>query len=378
MIELTFRRDLGPLQLQVQVQLPSQGITAIFGRSGSGKTSLINAVAGLLRPDAGRIRVGERVFFDAARRIDLPMEQRGIGYVFQDARLFPHLSVEGNLRYGLKRWRGAPRIGFDAVVEVLGIGHLLQRRPHALSGGERQRVALGRALLRQPQLLLMDEPLAALDAPRKAEVLPYIEQLCEEFALPALYVSHSVDEITRLADHLVIVSEGRTVTHGPLAEVMSNPEHAPLIGRFEAGVVLDCQVARHDPHYQLSTLRFADGELRVPLVDLPEGTPVRARLRARDVGVALSPPTDVSLTNRLQGTVLALTPRDGPYMDVAIGLGSTQVRALITRESCDRLKLAVGQTVWAMVKSVALDSRSVGFARRPRAQAPAPEDAPSG
>lgn len=366
MIELDFRRRLGPLQLQARVSLPSRGITAIFGRSGSGKTSLINAVAGLLRPDAGHIRVEDRVFFDASTGVDLPMEQRGIGYVFQDARLFPHLSVAGNLRYGLKRCRREAAIGFDAVVEVLGIAHLLQRRPHVLSGGERQRVALGRALLRQPTLLLMDEPLAALDAPRKAEVLPYIERLCREFHLPALYVSHSVDEITRLAQHLVIVSEGRTVACGELTEVMSAPEYAPLIGRYEAGVVIDCRVARHDPHYQLSTLAFADGELRVPLVDLPEGTPVRARLRARDVAVSLSPPTDVSLTNRLRGVIVSLTHSEGPYVDVAIDLGSTQVRALVTRESCDRLRLAVGQTAWAMVKSVALDSRSVGFARKPR------------
>ncbi|MCM5679438.1 molybdenum ABC transporter ATP-binding protein [Schlegelella sp. S2-27] len=366
MIELDFRRRLGPLLLQVQVSVPSQGITAVFGRSGSGKTSLINAVAGLLRPDEGRIRVEQRVFFDAAARVDIPMEQRGIGYVFQDARLFPHLSVAGNLRYGLKRSGRTAAIGFDAVVEVLGIAPLLHRRPHALSGGERQRVALGRALLRQPTLLLMDEPLAALDAPRKTEVLPYIERLCHEFHLPALYVSHSVDEITRLAQHLVIVSEGRTVACGELTEVMSEPEHAPLIGRFEAGVVIDCRVARHDVHYQLSTLAFADGELRVPLVDLPEGTSVRARLRARDVALSLSTPTDLSLSNRLHGAVVSMTPREGPYVDVAIGLGSTVVRALVTRESCDRLGLAVGQPAWAMVKSVALDSRSVGFARRPR------------
>ena len=366
MIELDFTRQLGRLTLQVQVQVPSQGITAVFGRSGSGKTSLINAIAGLLRPDAGSIRVADRVFFDAARRIDVPMEQRGIGYVFQDARLFPHLSVAGNLRYGLKRCARTPAIAFNAVVEVLGIGHLLQRRPHALSGGERQRVALGRALLRQPALLLMDEPLAALDAPRKAEVLPYIERLCHEFHLPALYVSHSVDEITRLAQHLVIVSEGRTVACGELTEVMSNPEHAPLIGRFEAGVVIECRVARHDEHYQLTTLAFPDGELRVPLVDLPEGAPVRARLRARDVAISLSAPTDVSLTNRLAGRIESLTAREGPYVDVAIALGSTTVRALVTRESCDRLGLRAGLPAWAMVKSVALDSRSVGFARRPR------------
>lgn len=377
MIELRFGTPLGALDLDVDVTLPSRGVSAIFGRSGAGKSSLINAVAGIVRPSRGRIAVGDRVFFDADAGIDLPIEARGVGYVFQDARLFPHLSVAGNLRYGLKRARGPRPVDWDSVIDVLGLAHLLDRRPHHLSGGEKQRIALGRALLSQPGLLLMDEPLASLDAPRKAEVLPYIERLAQEFALPVLYVSHSIEEVTRLADHLVIVSEGRTVASGELADIMSRPEHSPLIGRYEAGSVLDCTVLQHNDDYALTTLRFTDGQLRVPRIDLDPGCAVRVRIRARDVALALSRPMDVSIVNKLPGRVIGITPREGPYADVAVDLGSSSLRALVTRESCDRLGLQPGTAVWVMVKSVALDSRSVGFNRRPRpdaAQAPPAAD----
>jgi len=366
MIELAIYKRLGAFELQAAFTVPAHGVTALFGRSGAGKTSVINAIAGLLRPDRGRIAVAGRTYFDQASGTDVPIEQRGVGYVFQDARLFPHLTVDGNLRYGLRRTRRPLAIPFDAVVDVLGLETLLARQPHHLSGGERQRVALGRALLAQPGILLLDEPLASLDAPRKAEVLPYIERLVEEFKLPALFVSHAIDEITRLADYLVLMSDGRCAACGPLAEVMSNPEYAPLIGRFEAGAVLDCVVDSHDAAFHLTTLRFADGTIRVPLLDLAHGTAVRARLRARDVAVALTLPDDISITNRLHGVVQSITVREQTYVDVAIALGHTSVRALITRESAARLRLAPGVTVWALVKSVALDSRAVGFVRRDR------------
>lgn len=367
MIDIQLRKQLGDFALDLAFALPSAGVTALFGRSGAGKTSLVNAIAGLLRPDRGHIRVDGQTFFDSSANINLPIEARGIGYVFQDARLFPHLTVRGNLNYGRRRTRRPVITPFDAAVELLGLAPLLARMPHHLSGGERQRVALGRALLAQPRLLLLDEPLAALDAPRKAEVLPYIEALVTEFRVPALFVSHAIDEITRLADRVVILSEGRCAAAGPLAEVMSNPAHAPLIGRFQAGAVLDCVVDSHDTEYHLSTLRFADGILRVPLLDLPPGSAVRARLRARDVAIALAVPTDISITNRLAGVVENLTVREMTYVDVGILLGSTRLRALVTRESVARLGLAPGTRVWALVKSVALDSRTVGFARRDRA-----------
>ncbi|MSR14072.1 MAG: molybdenum ABC transporter ATP-binding protein [Gammaproteobacteria bacterium] len=367
MIDIAIKKSIAGFELQAEFTVPATGVTAIFGRSGAGKTSLVNSIAGLVRPDAGHIRIDDRVFFDHEAGINLPIEARGVGYVFQDSRLFPHLSVRGNLTYGRRRTRRPLRITDDAVIEVLGLAALLARKPHHLSGGERQRVALGRALLAQPRLLLLDEPLASLDAPRKAEVLPYIERLVEEFKLPALYVSHAIDELTRLADHVVIINDGLTVACGSLTEIMSKPEYAPLIGRFEAGAVLECTVHAHDPSFQMTNLAFADGYLQVPLIDLPPGTPIRARLRARDVAISLSNPNELSITNRLFGTVQSMTVREATYVDVAIALGHTTVRALITRESASRLKLAAGVKVWALIKAVALDSRAVGFNRRIRA-----------
>ena len=361
--EIAFTKQLGDaahaFHLDVRFALPSRGITALFGKSGAGKTSIINAVAGLVVPDAGRIVIGDEVFFDAALGIAMPIEQRGVGYVFQDARLFPHRSVEGNLRYGQRRARSGRSIAFDAVVAVLGLGKLLPRRPHHLSGGEKQRVALGRALLAQPRVLLMDEPLAALDAPRKAEVLPYIERLRDDFSIPILYVTHALDEVTRLADHLVVVADGRTAASGDVLSVMSAPEHAPLFGRAETGTLLDCRVAAHDTHYVLTTLTFDGGTLRVPQVSAAIGAHVRVRIRARDVSLALTPHADVSLSNRVEGRIAAIVQRLGPYVEVVIDLGPNALRALITRESCDRLGLVVGKTVWAMIKSVALDHRNV-------------------
>ena len=370
MIDVSIRRRLGSFAVDASFTAPTRGVTALFGRSGAGKTTIINLMAGILVPDAGHIRVDGEVFFDSTTRVSLPAERRHVGFVFQDSRLFPHLTVEGNLRYGLARTVPADRrITFDTVVDVLGVGDLLARRPVTLSGGERQRVALGRALLAQPRLLLMDEPLASLDAPRKAEILPYIERLRDEFGLPMIYVSHSLDEVIRLADHLLVVSDGSIAASGPLTEVVTRLDLQPLLGRFEAGAVVDCTVVAHDHTYLLTTLGFADGQLRVPLVDRPVGAKVRARLRARDVAIALTDPPGLSITNRLSGTISALAVRDGVFVDVAIDLGSTTIRALVSRESHDRLGLAVGRDVLALIKTVALDSRSVGFMRRRR-----PED----
>jgi len=368
MIAVTVRKQLGTFSLDAVFTAPARGITALFGRSGVGKTTIINLVAGILAPDAGRITLDDHVFYDADARIALPPERRRIGFVFQDSRLFPHLSVEANLRYGLRRARAADSpIGFDAVVDVLGVSHLLPRQPQTLSGGERQRVALGRALLAQPRLLLMDEPLASLDAPRKAEILSYIERLRDEFRLPMIYVSHSLDEVTRLADHLLVVSDGRIAASGPLADVVSRLDLQPLLGRFEAGAVIDCTVAAHDDHYLLTTLHFDSGQLRVPLVDRPVGASVRVRLRARDISIALAEPRDLSISNRLAGTITAFAVRDGVFVDVTISVGATTIRALVSRESQDRLALTVGQRVWALIKTVALDNRSLGLLRPPRA-----------
>lgn len=338
------------------------GVTALFGRSGAGKTTIIQAVAGVVRPDAGRIVVEDEVFFDSARGIDLAIEARRTGYVFQDARLFPHMSVEKNLRYGERRSRAAAKaIGFEAVVELLGIKHLLARKPHTLSGGERQRVAIGRALLAQPRLLLMDEPLASLDEARKNEILPYLERLRDEMRLPILYVSHSIDEVLRLSDRVVALRDGRQIAAGPVAEVMSLPEILPVVGRFDLGTLLECVVSRHDASYALSTLAFPGGELRVPLVEVPVGATVRARVRSRDVAIALTKPEDVSVSNLLPASIAVIREQEGPYADVELKLGPGHLSAMVTRESVERLGLRPGMAVWAMIKTVAVDSRSPDF-----------------
>jgi molybdate transport system ATP-binding protein len=366
MIDVRFRKQLPNILLDFEFSAPAQGLTALFGRSGSGKTSIVQAIAGGMRPDSGRIVIDGQVFFDSASGIDKPVHLRRVGYVFQDSRLFPHLTVRNNLAYGLKRAGAEQKFTFDAVVDLLGIGHLLDRRPHKLSGGERQRVTIGRALLAQPALLLMDEPLSSLDPPRKSELLAYIEGVRDELALPILYISHAFNEVVRLAEHLVLIDGGKVVRSGALMDVASEADVAPLIGRFEAGSVIECTVTKHDDDVALSTLGFAGGQLRVPRVDLDPGVRVRVRIRSRDVALSLSRPMDMSITNQLPGKLLSLTPRDGPYVDAAVDIGGVTLRALITRESAARLGLEPGIQVWALVKTVAFDSRSVGFMRRAR------------
>ncbi|MEP9352012.1 molybdenum ABC transporter ATP-binding protein [Xanthobacter sp. KR7-65] len=359
-IDVSLARSTG-FRLEARFDAPGSGVTALFGRSGSGKTTIIQLVAGSIRPDAGRIAVDGETFFDSARGIDIGMEKRGCGYVFQDARLFPHMSVENNLRYGERRARRARTIGFDAVVQMLGIAHLLKRRPHTLSGGEKQRVAIGRALLSQPRLLLMDEPLASLDEMRKGEILPYLERLRDELALPILYVSHSVEEVLRLSDAVAAVADGKVIACGGLSDVLSRPELLPVLGRFDLGTILDCVVTAHDPELGLSTVAFADGELRVPLVGRPIGAAARVRIRSRDVSLSLSRPIDVSVTNRIGGTISSIRRAEGPFSDVELALPHGRLHALVTQESVIRLGLEPGMQVWAMIKAVTVDSRPAGF-----------------
>ena len=366
MIEVAAQKRMGEFTLDVDFAAPGTGITALFGRSGSGKTSIIRAIAGGLKPDQGRIAFADRIFFDSNLGINLPVHERRIGYVFQDSRLFPHLSVRRNLAYGMNRARGERIIRLDPVVELLGLGHLLGRRTHNLSGGERQRVAIGRALLAQPSLLLMDEPLSSLDPPRKAELMHYIEMLRDEFEIPIVYISHAFNEVVRLANHLLVIDAGRVVRSGGLLELASDPQLSPLIGRFEAGSVIECTVLRHDNDVALSTLAFAGGQLRVPGVELPVGERLRVRIRARDVALSLSRPMDVSITNRLPGKIVMITRQEGPYSEVTIDVGGAVLRSLITRESASRLGLEPGIPVWALVKTVSFDSRSVGSMRRAR------------
>ena len=338
-------------------------IVALFGRSGSGKTTLVNAIAGTVRPERGRIVVGNRVLFDSEAGVDRPPEHRRVGYVFQDALLFPHMSVRANLAYGESLTPRAERvIEHERVLALLGLGSLLERRPQNLSGGERQRVAIGRALLASPRVLLLDEPLASLDGARKAEILAYIEILRDELRLPMVYVSHALEEVTRLADRVVVVSDGHVAAEGPGAQVLSRPELAPLTGRFEGGTVIEARVAAHDPRYELTTLAFAGGELVVPNLDALPGERVRVRIRARDVSLALERPHGVSIQNVLPATVRSIGGEFGAIVDVSLDAGGVPLRARVTRKAAADLGLAAGLQVYALVKAVSIDRHSAGFA----------------
>ncbi len=328
------------------------GLTALFGRSGSGKTSLVDIVGGLIKPDRGRVAVDGQVLVDTERGIFVPKHRRRIGYVFQDSRLFPHLSVRRNLLYG--RWFTDGGSGATAdlgsVVNLLGIGHLLERRPASLSGGEKQRVAIGRALLAHPLLLLMDEPLASLDEARRAEILPYVERLRDEAGVPILYVSHSVAEVARLATTVVILSDGRVTAVGPVADIL------PLADSGDGGAVLDATVTHHDETFHLSTLASMAGELQVPRLSAAVGMQVRAYIRARDVMLSLRPPEEISALNVLAGTVADIAPAaNGAQAEVRLDCNGAILMARLTTKSVQRLALAPGKPVYAVIKSVSFE-----------------------
>jgi len=352
MLELSVRRRQGAFHLDVELAA-GPGITALFGPSGSGKTSVVNLVAGLARPDCGRIAVDGRVLFDSKAGIDVPPEKRRLGYVFQDGRLFPHLSVRANLAFGWNRVPAAERsVDFAAVVEVLGIGHLLGRRPAGLSGGEKQRVAIGRALLASPRILLMDEPLAALDSARKAEVLPFIADLARRFAIPILYVSHAMDEVLRLADTLVLMENGRAAAVGSTEDLLSRTDLRHLTGHGEAGAVVRATVSHHDDAYGITALTFPGGSFLVGRLDLPAGASVRLRIRARDVALAIEPPGRVSVRNILAGRVVAVTPAAGHAVDVTLDCGGAVIWSQITALAQAQLRLAPGMRAYALLKAV--------------------------
>jgi molybdate transport system ATP-binding protein len=338
-------------------------IVALFGRSGAGKSTVVNAIAGIARPERGRIVVGGRALFDSTAGIDLPPEKRRVGYVFQDALLFPHLSVRANLAYGERLTPRAERyVEAGRVIELLDLRRLLERRPASLSGGERQRAAIGRALLASPRILLMDEPLASLDASRKAEILAYIELLRDEIRLPIIYVSHSLEEVTRLADHVVVLAEGRVAAQGGVAATLGKTGVGVIGGRFEAGAVVDARVSKVDERYGLTTLAFDGGELYVPNLDALPGEPVRARVRARDVSLSLARPEGITIQNILDATVRGVSTEYGAIVDVTLAVGGATLVARVTRKAVDELALAPGMRVHALVKAVAIDRRSVGFA----------------
>lgn len=357
MLEVALRhRFSAAFALDAVFTAAPRGVTALFGPSGCGKSSILNAIAGLLTPQSGQVSLDGTALLDTARRIAIPAERRRCGLVFQEARLFPHLSVAGNLRYGQRRApREAPGAGFEEVVELLGIAPLLGRRPAGLSGGERQRVALGRALLMRPRLLLMDEPLAALDAPRRAEILPFLARLRTEVLLPILYVTHALEEVDALADQLVLLDAGRVLASGGLEELTARTD-LPLAARRDAGVLITARVADHDAARGLTRLGFAGGHLLVPLQATPIGTALRLRLRARDVAVALTPPQGVSIQNILPARITAIRPTTSPNeVFLHLDIGGTPLLARVTRDAVERLGLAHDMAVFALVKSVAFD-----------------------
>ncbi len=352
LIEARFHLDWPGFTLDVDLRLPDRGVTALFGHSGSGKTSLLRCVAGLERPSCGRLVFRGQIWQDEQHW--LPTHQRPIGYVFQEASLFPHLSVLGNLQYGQRRSSTAGRIGLEQAIELLGIGPLLQRRPDSLSGGERQRVGIARALAVGPEILLMDEPLAALDLKRKQEILPYLERLRDELAIPILYVSHAPDEVARLADYLVAMESGRVVAAGPLVSTLARLDLPIRLGE-DAGVVLDATVGAIEPEWQLARVDFPGGSLWSRNHDLPPGRHVRVRVLARDVSLSLSDPGLSSIQNCLSGVVEEIGPDEHPGLQlVRVRVGESRIIARITRRSAAQLQLAVGLPLHVQVKSVAL------------------------
>lgn len=357
MIFIDVQKELGEFSLTVNVEVLHTGITALFGRSGSGKTTLVNMVAGLTHPDRGRIIVGDDTVFDSYKGINISPEKRRIGYVFQEDRLFPHMSVVANLHYGANS--KSQNIDFSKIVKTLGIHHLLNRRPSTLSGGEKQRVAIGRALLARPRLLLMDEPLASLDASRKDEILPFIEELSVKIDLPIIYVSHGMDEVIRLAKTLVIMSNGKVAATGPVEELTSRLDLRPMTGRFEAGSVINVHVAEQDSKSGLTKLKFEGGDFLVPRIEIPQGRKIRIRIRARDVSITTTNPKNISINNIFFGKIQEISETDTALVDILVNVGAP-IWARILKSSADRLMLKTGKLVYIMIKAVSIDRHSVG------------------
>ena len=357
MLAVDVEAQRGDFSLSLRFRAEAGSVVALFGRSGCGKTTAIDLIAGLLRPQRGSVQLAGRTLFDAARGIDLPVEQRRIGYVFQDARLFPHYSLLGNLRYGQRRQGSAPVIDLETVLELLGLRPLLQRRVQQLSGGEKQRVAIGRALLAQPQLLLLDEPLASLDMPRRAEVLPYLEQVRDYLRIPMVYVSHQFDEVLRLATQVVVLDQGHALLQGDIAAVSLRRELRELVGGEATGAVVDGQVEEVDPAGGLARVRVGAGHISVDVGALDAGQQVRVQMLARDLVLALSRPTDLSIRNALAGTVSTLENDGAHAILVGVDVGGATLLARVTASAARDLQLRAGLPVWALVKAVSLRGR---------------------
>ncbi|HBV89586.1 molybdenum ABC transporter ATP-binding protein ModC [Pantoea sp. B550] len=350
MLSLNFMQQQGAHQLEIDLQIPAKGITAIFGVSGAGKTSLINAISGLTQPQRGRIELNDRLLFDAEQKVALPPEKRRIGYVFQDARLFPHYRVRGNLQYGMAP---AMKAQFDSLVSLLGLEALLSRFPLSLSGGEKQRVAIGRALLTAPDMLLLDEPLASLDLPRKRELMPYLQKLAKQVDIPMLYVSHSLDEILHLADNVLVLDAGKVKAFGPLERVWSSSAMRPWLPVSELTSVLRVQVLEQHPDYPMTALSLGDQHIWVSRVNQPVKTPLRIRIASSDVSLALQPPQHTSIRNILPAQVVELL-EVGDQVEVKLRIGISELWARITPWARDELGIRPDQWLYAQIKSVSV------------------------
>ncbi len=360
MLAIDVQHRLGDFLLDTRFET-GHGLIALFGRSGSGKTSLVNIIAGLIRPNSGSVLIDGVPLVDTEHGVFVARHKRRLGYVFQEGRLFPHLTVRQNLLYG--RWftpASERRDDFERVVDLLGIGGLLERRPGRLSGGEKQRVAIGRALLANPRLLLMDEPLASLDEGRKAEILPYIERLRDESRVPIIYVSHSIGEVARLASTIVLLADGKVVAVGPTADILHRLDLVPLTGQAEAGAIIEATVERHDEVFGLTELRSRAGLWRLPRLDALPGARLRLRVHARDVMLAKSAPSDLSALNVLPAVIAEMTAGETSTVEVRLDCSGDTLLARLTRYSVEHLGLTVGSPVHALVKSVALDRRNLG------------------
>jgi len=353
-ITARFQLNYGDFQLGVDLTLPSSGVTVLFGQSGSGKTTLLRCIAGLHQAPHGFLEINGQCWQDSARGLFLPTHKRALGYVFQEANLFPHLTVAGNLQFGMRRVeKPSTQSHLQAILELLGIDHLLNRKPDALSGGERQRVAIARALALNPDILLMDEPLASLDFKRKQEILPFLTRLHQQLNIPVLYVTHSQQEVARLADHLVILDAGKVLASGPLSETLSRLD-MPLAQDRGAASVWQVIVLEHEPDYHLTRVAFSGGTLSLPAIAVPIGTPVRLQIYASDVSITLEAPTATSILNVLPAVITGLSDDHGGLVVVLVWIGTQNLLVHITRKSVVMLGLTIGMAVYVQIKGTSI------------------------
>ena len=352
MLHIDVKKQLGTLPLEAHLDIPSQGVTALFGLSGSGKSSLINLVSGLIDPDEGVISLNDRELFNSAENSCVPINQRNIGYVFQDARLFPHYTVNGNLRYGMKN---TSKDEFNYIVELLGIGHLLKRYPITLSGGEKQRVAIGRALLTDPEILLMDEPLSALDLPRKRELMNYLERLSKEINIPILYVTHSLDELLRLAERVVLLTNGKVEAYDVLENIWESPLFLPWKQENEQSAVLSLPVFMHNPSYKMTALSIGDQNIWINQVEAQINEKVRICIHSSDVSISLNKVEQSSIRNILYGRIVKILELEN-RVDLKLDIGGKHLWASISKWSFHDLALQVGQLVYAQIKVISVMS----------------------